>query len=69
MPKTLHPIERLTTGEYNAIMTAINNYRQELESDGLSCYPDMILDGQTAEKILKDLNQVEEIIINANIPL
>jgi len=65
----LHPIERLTSGEYNAIMTAINNYRLELKEKGLSEYPDMILDGQEVETILNDLDFVENIIMSANIPL
>jgi hypothetical protein len=64
----LHPIECLTSGQYNAIMTAINNYRAELLEKGLTQAPDMVLEGNEASAIIADLDAVEHIIMTSNVP-
>lgn len=49
----------INTPEYDVLMQAINNYRDELREDGLSNYPDMTLAGKNAETMLIDLFNVE----------
>jgi N-acetylglucosamine kinase-like BadF-type ATPase len=59
---------QLTSIQYNAIMIAINNAKEIAKSnDLLDPYAEEV-DGYSNELLETALNEVEDMIINANIP-
>lgn len=59
---------QLTAIQYDAIMQAINNAKAEIATDTFIDPYAENPDGYTNETLLEALNQVEDKIIDANIP-
>lgn len=65
----LHPIERLTLIQYDAIMRVINNALNEMSED--TFMPEYDVDdqqGYTNETLEQALKDVERIIMSSNVP-
>ena len=59
---------QLTTIQYNAIMQAINNAKGELLADTFIDPYGEAIEGWTNENVLAALEQIEDMIIDHNIP-
>jgi hypothetical protein len=62
----MQKIGKLSVIQYDAIMQAINNYKAQLEDGALIDYTGKTT--YTGEQLRKAIEEVENIIIKANIP-
>ena len=59
-------MKNLSSIQYDAIMQAIDLYKNTLKTDGIDEYSNT--ENYTVESLLKAVDEVEDIIIQANIP-
>ena len=62
----MHAIQKLSVIQYDAIMQAIDLYKNTLKTDGIDEYSNT--ENYTVESLLKAVDEVEDIIIQSNIP-